>query len=67
MARQIETHHYVARVNEDFLQCVVYDSNASHARLIGKLGKAHVFFPEVLVAVDPHVSNDNILNLSYGC
>lgn len=35
MTRQIETHHYVARVNEDFLQCVVYDSDTSDARLIG--------------------------------
>ncbi|KAK3165440.1 hypothetical protein QOZ80_1AG0033230 [Eleusine coracana subsp. coracana] len=33
--RQIETHHYAARLNQDVLQCAVYDSDASHARLIG--------------------------------
>lgn len=35
ISRQIETHHYVARVNEDFLQSAVYDSDKSDARLIG--------------------------------
>ncbi|XP_059439751.1 oil body-associated protein 2C-like [Corylus avellana] len=35
MSRQIETHHYVTRVNQDFLQCAVYDSDHAHARLIG--------------------------------
>lgn len=40
MTRQIETHHYVTRLNQDFLQCAVYDSDDSHARLIGKDIKA---------------------------
>ncbi|KAK9085735.1 hypothetical protein Sjap_026146 [Stephania japonica] len=35
MNRQIETHHYVTRINEDFLQCPVYDSDTARARLIG--------------------------------
>lgn len=35
LARQIETHHYVTRLNQDFLQCAVYDSDDSHAKLIG--------------------------------
>ncbi|XP_051133770.1 oil body-associated protein 2C-like [Andrographis paniculata] len=35
MTRQIETHHYVTRVNQDFLQCAVYDSDESTGRLIG--------------------------------
>ncbi|XP_077251071.1 oil body-associated protein 2B-like [Tasmannia lanceolata] len=35
MNRQIETHHYITRVNQDFLQCAVYDSDDSNARLIG--------------------------------
>ncbi|GMN43445.1 hypothetical protein TIFTF001_012654 [Ficus carica] len=35
MNRQIETHHYITRLNEDFLQCAVYDSDDSHAHLIG--------------------------------
>ncbi|KAA8515031.1 hypothetical protein F0562_018182 [Nyssa sinensis] len=35
MTRQIETHHYVSRVNQDFLQCAVYDSDDSTGRLIG--------------------------------
>lgn len=35
ITRQIETHHYVSRVNQDFLQCAVYDSDDSKGRLIG--------------------------------
>ncbi|KAL8507214.1 hypothetical protein ACS0TY_017939 [Phlomoides rotata] len=35
MTRQIETHHYVTRLNQDFLQCAVYDSDLSSAHLIG--------------------------------
>ncbi|XP_058095456.1 oil body-associated protein 2B-like [Magnolia sinica] len=35
MNRQIQTHHYITRVNQDFLQCAVYDSDDSSARLIG--------------------------------
>ncbi|KAL7129802.1 hypothetical protein ABFS83_13G092200 [Erythranthe nasuta] len=35
MTRQIETHHYVTRLNQDFLQSAVYDSDDSSARLIG--------------------------------
>lgn len=35
MTRQIETHHYVSRLNNDFLQCAVYDSDLPNARLIG--------------------------------
>ncbi|KAL0305572.1 UNVERIFIED_CONTAM: Oil body-associated protein 2A [Sesamum radiatum] len=35
MTRQIHTHHYVTRLNQDFLQCAVYDSDDSSARLIG--------------------------------
>lgn len=35
MTRQIETHHYVTRLNQDFLQCAVYDTDDSSGRLIG--------------------------------
>ncbi|CAB3803145.1 OBAP family protein [Paraburkholderia fynbosensis] len=35
MGRQIEAHHYCHHVNEDFFQCVIYDGNKSHSRLIG--------------------------------
>ncbi|KAK2642625.1 hypothetical protein Ddye_024388, partial [Dipteronia dyeriana] len=35
MSRQIETHHYVVRLNQDFLQCAVYDTDDSNGRLIG--------------------------------
>ncbi|XP_050370569.1 oil body-associated protein 2A [Argentina anserina] len=33
--RQIEAHHYVHRLNQDFFQCAVYDSDDSHGRLLG--------------------------------
>lgn len=35
--RQIEVHIYCHRVNQDFLQCAVYDSNSSKAHLIGTI------------------------------
>ncbi|XP_048230934.1 oil body-associated protein 2C isoform X2 [Ricinus communis] len=35
MSRQIETHHFVSRINQDFLQCAVYDIDDSNGRLIG--------------------------------
>ncbi|XP_020106158.1 oil body-associated protein 2B-like [Ananas comosus] len=35
LARQVEAHHYAARLNQDFLQCAVYDSPDSAARLVG--------------------------------
>ncbi|WCJ27280.1 hypothetical protein M5689_009039 [Euphorbia peplus] len=35
MSRQIETHHFITRLNQDFLQCAVYDSDDSTGRLIG--------------------------------
>lgn len=37
MSRQIETHHYVHRINDEFLQCAVYASDRSDAPLIGTL------------------------------
>lgn len=43
LSRQIETHHYVSRLNQDFLQCAVYDSDASHAHLIGTLPSILLF------------------------
>ncbi|KAL0352924.1 UNVERIFIED_CONTAM: Oil body-associated protein 2A [Sesamum angustifolium] len=47
MTRQIETHHYVTRLNKDFLQCAVYDSDDSTARLIGLWVNPRV--PEMVV------------------
>lgn len=44
MTRQIETHHYITRVNQDFLQCAVYDSDDSSGRLIGKYQKKIFLF-----------------------
>ncbi|CAL5345238.1 hypothetical protein CsSME_00031632 [Camellia sinensis var. sinensis] len=35
LTRQIETHHYLTRLNQDFIQCAVYDTDDSHGRLIG--------------------------------
>ncbi|KAK9714496.1 hypothetical protein RND81_06G098900 [Saponaria officinalis] len=35
MTRQIETHHFVHRVNQDFCQCAVYDTDDRSGRLIG--------------------------------
>ena len=33
--RQVEAHHYCSVINEDFLQCTLYDSNSKNARLMG--------------------------------
>ncbi|KAG4384143.1 hypothetical protein GLYMA_13G223700v4 [Glycine max] len=35
MSRQIETHHYCSRLHQNFIQCAVYDSDESKARLLG--------------------------------
>lgn len=35
MTRQIETHHFITRLNQDFLQSAVYDTDESNGRLIG--------------------------------
>ncbi|CAG8604819.1 12090_t:CDS:2, partial [Dentiscutata heterogama] len=35
MARQIEAHHYCSHLNDDFRQCIIYDSNEPNAKLIG--------------------------------
>lgn len=33
--RQVEAHHYCSHLNQDFHQCVIYDSDRADARLIG--------------------------------
>jgi hypothetical protein len=35
LGRQLEVHHFVSRLNQDVLQCAVYDSDKPSARLIG--------------------------------
>ncbi|THF98562.1 hypothetical protein TEA_020105 [Camellia sinensis var. sinensis] len=39
LTRQIETHHYLTRLNQDFIQCAVYDTDDSHGRLIETRGE----------------------------
>lgn len=35
MTRQVHAHHFCSHVNEDFRQCIIYDSPEPTARLIG--------------------------------
>jgi hypothetical protein len=35
MTRQVHAHHMCSHVNEDFRQCIIYDSAETTARLIG--------------------------------
>ncbi|TKY71904.1 hypothetical protein E2542_SST00637 [Spatholobus suberectus] len=35
MSRQIQTHHYCTRLHQRLIQCAVYDSDESDARLLG--------------------------------
>jgi hypothetical protein len=35
MTRQVHAHHFCSHVNEDFRQCIIYDSPNPDARLIG--------------------------------
>jgi hypothetical protein len=35
MKGQMEAHHYCANLNEDLIQCVIYDGNVKEARLMG--------------------------------
>jgi len=34
-SRQVEAEHYCAHLNEDFRQCLIYDTDTKNARLIG--------------------------------
>lgn len=49
MSRQIEAHHYITRLNQDFLQCAVYDSDDPSAHLIGRYSYDQVNLVLVLV------------------
>lgn len=35
MTRQVEAHHFCGHQNEEFRQCLIYDSPGADARLIG--------------------------------
>ncbi|KAG8634612.1 hypothetical protein MANES_17G061700v8 [Manihot esculenta] len=35
ISRQIETHHYISKINRDFLQCAVYDTDDSNGLYVG--------------------------------
>lgn len=35
MENQMEIHHYCAQLNEDFIQCILYDGNGPEAHLMG--------------------------------
>ena len=35
MEQQMEAHHYCAILNEDMIQCVIYDGNTKDAKLMG--------------------------------
>ena len=35
MQGQMEAHHYCANLNEDLIQCVIYDGNVAEAKLMG--------------------------------
>lgn len=35
MDGQMEAHHYCANLNEDLIQCVIYDGNVAEAKLMG--------------------------------
>lgn len=35
MKSQMEAHHYCGHLNEDFIQCVIFDGNAGNAKIMG--------------------------------
>lgn len=35
LEHQVEAHHYCGHLNEDLIQCVIYDGNGADARLMG--------------------------------
>ena len=35
MAAQMEAHHYCGHLNEDFIQCVIFDGNGENAKIMG--------------------------------
>ncbi|XP_022642730.1 oil body-associated protein 2B-like [Vigna radiata var. radiata] len=53
MSRQIETHHYCSRLHQNLIQCAVYDSDESDARLFGLL-----FFTLILFQLSQNLIYD---------
>ena len=35
MGAQMEAHHYCGHLNEDFIQCVIFDGNSENAKIMG--------------------------------
>lgn len=35
MQAQVQAHHYVTKMNDEFMQAIIYDGNTSDAKLIG--------------------------------
>lgn len=58
-SRQIEVNFYVHRLNQDFLQCAVYDCDSSKPHLIGLY--LYVYF------LKHFLTNKVILNSKYAC
>jgi len=43
LRRQMEVHHFLSRLNQDVVQCAVYDSDKPSARLIGARRRRRLF------------------------
>ena len=67
-ARKIQTHHYASRLNEDVLQCVVFDSPEPNARLIGELPGRSRWNPldTIQTGLGSHPYESSRITLSYG-
>ncbi|KAF8966767.1 hypothetical protein BDZ97DRAFT_1917286 [Flammula alnicola] len=49
-SKVVEASHYCSHLNEDFRQCLIYDSNAKNARLIGV---EYMISPKVYETLEP--------------
>jgi hypothetical protein len=56
LRRQMEVHHFLSRLNQDVVQCAVYDSDKPSARLIGPR-RRRLFLPTAVTK--PHAVCDD--------
>uniref|UniRef100_A0A2C9U743 Uncharacterized protein n=1 Tax=Manihot esculenta TaxID=3983 RepID=A0A2C9U743_MANES len=58
ISRQIETHHYISKINRDFLQCAVYDTDDSNGLKLWWCDYVLYFISPPYVGVEYIVSDE---------
>jgi hypothetical protein len=58
MKGQMEAHHYCAILNDEMIQCVIYDGNVKDAKMMGFTGDGQAD-PEMIMARDQRLGIDS--------